>query len=68
MKKFSLSVFSDNVYELFINHLSGQTKIIIYDELHKDSIIEKIEQVQYKACLVITGAFKGISRERYNYN
>ena len=26
--------------------------------------MEKIERVQYNACLVITGAFKGTSRER----
>ena len=31
---------------------------------HKGSFIEKIERLQYNACLVITGAFKGISRER----
>ena len=36
---------------------------IIYDKPHKGSFIEKIERVQYNACLVITGAFKGTSRE-----
>ena len=37
---------------------------IIYDKTHKGSFIEKIERLQYNACLVITGVFKGISRER----
>ena len=37
---------------------------IIYDKPHKCSFIGKIERVQYNACLVITGAFKGTSRER----
>ena len=37
---------------------------IIYEKPHKGSFIEKIERVQYNACLVITGAFKGTSRER----
>ena len=37
---------------------------IIYGKPHKGSFIEKIERVQYNACLVITGAFKGTSRER----
>ena len=36
---------------------------IIYEKLHNGSFIEKIERVQYNACLVITGAFKGTSRE-----
>ena len=30
----------------------------------KGSFIEKIEQMEYSACLVTTGAFKGTSRER----
>ena len=37
---------------------------IIYDKPHKGSFLEKIERAQYNACLVITGAFKGNSRER----
>ena len=28
---------------------------IIYDKPHKGSFIEKMERVQYNACLVITG-------------
>ena len=36
---------------------------IIFDKPHKSSFIEKIELVQYNACLVITSAFKGTSVE-----
>ena len=37
---------------------------IIYDKPHKIFFMEKIERVQYNVCFVITGAFKGTSRER----
>ena len=37
---------------------------IIYDKPHKVFFMEKIERVQYNVCFVITGAFKGTSRER----
>ena len=37
---------------------------IIYDKPHKAFFMEKIERVQYNVCFVITGAFKGTSRER----
>ena len=37
---------------------------IIYDKPHKGSFIEKMKRVQYNACLLITGALKGTSRER----
>ena len=36
---------------------------MIYGKLHKGSYIEKIEWVQYNACVVITGTFKGTARE-----
>ena len=35
----------------------------MYDKPLKDSFIEKIERFRYNACLVITGAFKGTSRD-----
>ena len=31
----------------------------IYDQPNNDSFIDKIEQLQYKTCLVITGAIRG---------
>ena len=35
---------------------------IIYDQPQNESFCEKIESVQYKAALAITGAIQGISR------
>ena len=37
---------------------------IIYDQPHNESFCEKIEAVQYKAALVITGAIQGTSRDK----
>ena len=51
------------IYKSFIRSILDYADII-HDKLHKGSFIEKIERVQYNACLVITGAFKGTSRER----
>ena len=36
---------------------------VIYDQPNNDSFTDKIEQLQYKACLAITGAIQGTSRE-----
>ena len=36
---------------------------VIYDQPNNDSFTDKMEQLQYKACLVITGAIQGTSRE-----
>ena len=38
---------------------------IIYDKPFNDSLKEKMEKVKYFAALIITGAIKGTSRERY---
>ena len=37
---------------------------IIYDQPHNESFCEKIESVQYKATLAITGAIQGTSRDK----
>ena len=37
---------------------------IIYDQPHNSSFCEKLESVQYKAVLPITGAIQGTSREK----
>ena len=37
---------------------------IIYDKTFNESFKRKIEMVQYRAALVITGAIKGTSRDR----
>ena len=65
MKKLSASVSRQSlftIYKSFVRPILDYADII-YDKPHKDSFIEKIERVQYNACLVITGAFKGISIE-----
>ena len=36
---------------------------VIYDQPNNNSFSNKIEQLQYKACLAITGAIQGTSRE-----
>ena len=66
MKKLSPSVFRQSlltIYKLFVRPVLDYADII-YDKPHKGSFIEKIEPMQYNACLVITGAFKGTSSER----
>ena len=65
MKKLSSSVSRQSlltIYKSFVRPILDYADII-YDKPHKDAFIEKIERVQYNACLVITGAFKGTSRE-----
>ena len=65
MKKLSTSVSRQSsltIYKSFVGPILDYGDII-YGKPHKGFIIEKIERVQYNACLVITGAFKGTSRE-----
>ena len=37
---------------------------IIYDQPHNESVCEKLESVQYKVVLAITGAIQGTSHEK----
>ena len=37
---------------------------ILYDKPSNDSFQSKMEKVQYRACLAITGGIQGTSRER----
>ena len=37
---------------------------IIYDQPYNESVYEKLESVQYKVELAITGAIQGTSREK----
>ena len=37
---------------------------MVYDQLHNESVCEKLESVQYKVALAITGAIQGSSREK----
>ena len=51
------------IYKSFIRpHLDYGD--ILYDKPNNENFQNKIEQVQYRACLAITGAIKGTSRER----
>ena len=65
MKKLSPSVSSQSlltIYKSFVRPILDYADII-YEKPHKDSFIEKNRTGQYNACLVITGAFEGTSRE-----
>ena len=67
MKKLSTSVSRQSlltIYKSFVRPILDYGDII-YDKPHKVSFIEKTERLQYNACLVITGAFKGISKRLY---
>ena len=47
-------------YKLFVrSHLDYRD--IMYDKLHNESFKNKIENIQYKACIAVTGAIKGTS-------
>ena len=37
---------------------------IIYDEAYNAAFHQKLESIQYSACLAITGAIRGTSREK----
>ena len=66
MKKLSAQVSRQSlltIYKSFVRPILDYGDII-YNKPHKGSFIEKIERVEYNVCLVITGAFKGTSRER----
>ena len=54
------------IYKSFIRpHLDYGD--ILYDNPDNENFQSKLEKVQYRACLAITGAIKGTSRERlYN--
>ena len=50
------------IYKSFIRpHLDYGD--VIYDQPNNDSFTDKTEQLQYKACLAITAAIQGTSRE-----
>ena len=41
---------------------------IIYDQPHNESVCEKLDSIQYKVTLAITGAIQGISRKKSSKN
>ena len=66
IKRLSVNLPRDallRIYKSFIRpHLDYGD--IIYDKPNNESFKNKIENVQYKACIAITGAIQGTSRER----
>ena len=51
------------IYKAFLRSLIDYGDII-YDQHQNESFCDKIESVQYKAALPITGAIQGTSREK----
>ena len=51
------------IYKVFLRPLIDYGDII-YDQPNNDSFCEKLESIQYKAALAITGAIQGTSRDR----
>ena len=51
------------IYKAFLRPLIDYGDII-YDQPQNESFCEKLESVQYKAALAITGAIQGSSREK----
>ena len=37
---------------------------IIYDEAYNETLHQKLESIQYNACLALSGAIRGSSREK----
>ena len=68
MKKQKLSLFLSRktlliIYKSFVRRNLDYADII-YDKPFNESFKTKIEMIQYRAALVITGAIKGTSRDR----
>ena len=65
MKRLSINLPRDallTIYQLFIRpHLDYGD--ILYDNPNNENFQSKLEKVQYRACLAITGTIKGTSRE-----
>ena len=69
MKRLSINLPCNallTIYKSFIRpHLDYVD--ILYDNPNNEHFQSKVEKVQYRTCLAITGAIKGTSRERlYN--
>ena len=53
------------IYKAFLRPLIDH-RDIIYDHSQSESFYDKIESVQYKSALAITGAIQGTSRDKLN--
>ena len=66
MKKLSLTLSRNSlltIYKTFVRPILDYADLI-YDKPLTESFKDKLEMVQYNSALVITGAFKGTSRDR----
>ena len=51
------------IYKAFVRpHLNYGD--ILYDQAFNNSFLDRLESIQYNACLAITGAIRGASREK----
>ena len=66
MKKLSLFLLRKNLLTIYKSFVRPNLDYadIIYDKPFNESFKTKIEMIQYRAALVITGAIKGTSRDR----
>ena len=53
------------IYKTFLRPLIAYGEMI-YDRPQNESFCNKIESVQYKAALALTGAIQGTSRDKFN--
>ena len=52
------------IYKAFITHQLDYGDIL-YDQAYNISFHQKLEFIQYNACLAITGAIRGTSNEKF---
>ena len=66
IKKLSLILSRKNLLTIYKSFVRPNLDYadIIYDKPLNESLKRKIEMVQYNAALIITGAFKGTSRDK----
>ena len=66
MKKFSVNLPRSSLLKIYKSFIWPHLEYgdILYYKPDNESFQNKIEKVQYKACLAITGAIKGTSREK----
>ena len=66
MKKLSLILSRKSLLTIYKSFVSPNIDYadIIYDKPLNESVQRKTEMVHYSAALIITGAFKGISRDK----
>ena len=62
VRKLSVNLPGDALLRIYKSFINLDYRDIIYDKQH-NFIKNKIENIQYKACIAITGAIQGTSRE-----